>query len=207
MALTAGVAADSTLARLAASRRLETLPNEAAAELAEQHQLVTRFTSCVVVMARDDAKRAQALPVLRTVPSMMSAGHGGAGVMRSVPRPATLPDLGSPLFSRRQLSESPGLVENDWQYEVARELADQVANGGALPKTLEELALLGMPEEWVQVLNALVFEGAREIDVVAAWLANLSDDYGQEHFTARLQRRLVGAADQALRSRLMSLSA
>ena len=212
VALTAGVAADSTLARLAAARRLETLPNEAAAELAEQHQLVTRFTSCVVVMARDDAKRAQAMPVLRTVPNMMSAGQGGARVMRSVPRPPALLDLGSPRFSlRERLTPSaysaPGLVENDWQYEVARELAEQVTNGGALPSTLEELALLGMPEEWVQVLNALVFEGAREIDVVAAWLANLSDDYGQEHFTARLQRRLVAAADQALRSRLMSLSA
>ena len=49
----------------------------------------------------------------------------------------------------------------------------------------------------------LLLDGAREVDVVAAWLANLSEDHGQEYFTTRLQRRLVGAADQKLRDRVL----
>jgi Ca-activated chloride channel family protein len=71
---------DDALARLAAARRLGGLPSAAAAELAERHQLVTRYTSCVMVLERAAGEKAAGMPVLRAVPQMLSAGWGGTGV-------------------------------------------------------------------------------------------------------------------------------
>ena len=65
------------LPRVAAARRLATLPEAEAAQLAEQHQLATRWTSFVVVQVRADGEKAEGLPELRKVPQMLAAGWGG----------------------------------------------------------------------------------------------------------------------------------
>ncbi|MEI8327428.1 MAG: VWA domain-containing protein, partial [Betaproteobacteria bacterium] len=70
-----------TLARLAAARRLLGLQDKAAAALAEQYALICAWTSCVVVLVRDEDDKASTLPALRTVPQMLAAGHMGSGVV------------------------------------------------------------------------------------------------------------------------------
>lgn len=67
----------AVLPRLAAARRLPTLDEEKASALAEQHQLVSRYTSFVVVQVRAEGAKAERLPELRTVSQMMAAGWGG----------------------------------------------------------------------------------------------------------------------------------
>ncbi len=84
-----------TLARIAAARRIPTLPQEAAMDLAVAHQIACAFTSFVVVAERSEAEKAVGLPATVAVPQMLAAGWGGAGRvteqtehLRFSPRPA-----------------------------------------------------------------------------------------------------------------------
>jgi hypothetical protein len=64
-------------------------PVEATA-LAVHYQLVSRFTSCVVVLERAAGEKADGHPALRAVPQMLAAGWGGSGLLdyTSLDRPA-----------------------------------------------------------------------------------------------------------------------
>ncbi|EIC22829.1 VIT and vWA domain-containing protein [Thiorhodovibrio frisius] len=65
------------LPRLAAARRLDSLPEAEAKALALKHQLVSAYTHFVL---RDVAsEKASGLPELRQVPQMLAAGWGGLG--------------------------------------------------------------------------------------------------------------------------------
>jgi len=70
----------STVARLAASARLASLPEEEAAELALSHQLLSAHTAWVVVDERAAAGKTDGMPALRPVPHMLAAVWGGTGV-------------------------------------------------------------------------------------------------------------------------------
>lgn len=69
------------LPRVAAARRLASLDEEEAATLAEQYQLVSRYTSFVVVKARAAGEKAAMLPELRAVGQMLAAGWGATGII------------------------------------------------------------------------------------------------------------------------------
>ncbi len=56
------------LPRVAAFARLSGMNKQEAAALAEQYQLVTEHTSCVLVAERDESERAVEIPALRKVP-------------------------------------------------------------------------------------------------------------------------------------------
>lgn len=74
------------LARLAIAQKIKTFDDERqAAELAEQYQLVTEYSSCVLVKQRAEDAKADTIPALRKVDHMMAAGsHGFGTVMESV---------------------------------------------------------------------------------------------------------------------------
>jgi Ca-activated chloride channel family protein len=130
----------STLARVAAMRRLAGLEPAEASALAERYALVTKYTSCVVVLARPDGEKSDADPKLRVVPQMLAAGWGATGdvngasaseslFLRSPALPGTIPPEAASAFLRRSgvgeqkhLSHSdsartadrhPGLTRND----------------------------------------------------------------------------------------------
>jgi len=69
----------ATLPRLAAHARLKELDAEHAQAMAVEYQLVSEFTSCVLVYQRAVGEKADASPELRKVPQMMAAGWGGLG--------------------------------------------------------------------------------------------------------------------------------
>jgi Ca-activated chloride channel family protein len=81
--LAAAVSDAGVLARVAAARRLAVLDDEAAAALAERHQLASRFTAFVVTVARAEGERALQLPELRAVPQMLPAGWAGVGLVQA----------------------------------------------------------------------------------------------------------------------------
>jgi Ca-activated chloride channel family protein len=118
------IAPDDTLSRVAAARRLRGMPREAAAQLAEKYQLITPYTSCVVVLERAAGEKGTANPSLRSVPQMLAAGWGATSqardssatcldarpplrFMRGAPH-ASVTDNFAPRFSHRLRRRKPG---------------------------------------------------------------------------------------------------
>ena len=66
------------LPRLAAARRIASLDEAAARDLAVKYQLATQYTSFVVVAERADGDKATDLPTTVAVPHMLAAGWAGS---------------------------------------------------------------------------------------------------------------------------------
>ena len=66
------------LSRLAAARRIASLDEAVARDLAVHYQLACAYTSFVVVAERPDGERATDLPATVAVPHMLAAGWGGS---------------------------------------------------------------------------------------------------------------------------------
>lgn len=64
----------NSLARLAAYNRLSNLDEIDATDLAVRYRLITRHTSCVLVVDREDAEKPGDIPVLRQVPQLQAVG-------------------------------------------------------------------------------------------------------------------------------------
>jgi hypothetical protein len=99
--------------RVAIARRIETLGDEEAAELAERYQIGSRHTSFVLVHKRAEGERADSLPELKTVRQMLAAGWGGAGSVlsgasMSVGVAQNLGAVAGAVFSRRTLPPVAG---------------------------------------------------------------------------------------------------
>jgi Ca-activated chloride channel family protein len=106
--LAAAVSDAEALPRIAAARRIAVLTEHEAAALAERYQLVSRFTSLVLVSERD-ADKAQQLPVLKTIAQMPAAswkglGNLAGGLARAACAAGPPPVLG-------KLRQSAGLAE------------------------------------------------------------------------------------------------
>jgi Ca-activated chloride channel family protein len=85
--LAVAVSDAEALPRIAAARRIDVLTEQESAELAECYQLVSRFTSLVLVSERG-ADKAQQLPVLKTIAQMSAAGWKGVGILSKSAAPA-----------------------------------------------------------------------------------------------------------------------
>ena len=72
---------NATLPRLAAHARLKELDAKQAQALAVEYQLVSEYTSCVLVYQRAAGEKADAVPELRKVPQTVAAGWGGFGTV------------------------------------------------------------------------------------------------------------------------------
>ena len=64
---------------MAAATRIESADEDAKLVLALQYSLLTDRTNFIVVHARAEGEKAQALPELRTIAQMHAAGWGGVG--------------------------------------------------------------------------------------------------------------------------------
>jgi Ca-activated chloride channel family protein len=109
----AAVSDAEALPRIAATRRMAAMADQEAAELAERYQLVSRFTSLVLVSERD-ADKAQQLPTLKTVAQMPAAGWMGAGSVakKRIASAAAAPAGAAPsALARTRLRESALLPE------------------------------------------------------------------------------------------------
>ena len=221
----------SALARVAAMRRLSGLEPTEAAALAERYALVTKHTSCVVVLVRADGEKADGDPKLRVVPQMLAAGWGGTGNLlratRSPRLPGTIPPEAAPAFYQRSSNTEPsscelpdagisagrhpGLRRDDNgrlvnalpQASIASRLAERlVERHEPMPATVEELRTLGVPEEILERLRETIAEGNAERDVVVAWLAIFAWSRAGTTLGVRLKARLALAADETLRTRI-----
>lgn len=90
-------------------------------------------------------------------------------------------------------------------------IADQLNGTRQAPASFADLSALGVPDAILQVLAALVSEGVREDDVMAAWLASLLDSEFGGLLPEQAQRRLGRAAQRRIvvrvRERLAVLNA
>ena len=78
---TAVVSAEKELPRIAAAHRIVTATQEQALALSVKYQLLSKWTSYLVVAERD--VKANELPELHQVPQMLAAGWGGTGAVAS----------------------------------------------------------------------------------------------------------------------------
>ena len=129
----------NTLARLAANQRYwqlkvgaEGVPavlTKQLPALAEKYQLVTDDTSLILVKQREDGEQATDMPELRTVRSMLAAGHSGSGSVLGGAKSARL-DLSASLFapSAVGLTSVPSLWRTN--HHVARSLGSGAFSDG-----------------------------------------------------------------------------
>ncbi|MCK6370566.1 MAG: VIT and VWA domain-containing protein [Gammaproteobacteria bacterium] len=189
--------AHGDLPRVAAARRLSSLPEDEAARLAEQHQLVSEYTSFIVVQLRDAEGKATALPELRAVPQMLAAGWGASADValfrsmvfkpsgaRPVPGMADEPptailnfelsdELSEPIF------QSPvGDVVGSTPAQFLQSLAFSVS-ASALPATLIELHHCGVPRQVLEELGEIIRDSAAglvdaERDIIGLYIGLLA---------------------------------
>jgi Ca-activated chloride channel family protein len=168
--------------RLGIARRIESLEDEEAAELAERHQIGSRHTSFVLVHRRAEGERAEALPELKSVRQMLAAGWGGTGTTvnavmgakycRAMPTREPSPRALSLPSGQRMSSRSYNLparapadlsacmeriksepIRSEQSPEgVLTALLEELDRGGSLPNSYEKLEKLGVPRYVVEQL-------------------------------------------------------
>lgn len=194
------------LPRLAAGRRLAQLPEEEARALAVRHQLVSPYTSLVVVAERAAHEKAQGLPIVVPVPHMAVPDLGSDHAVvhaclasRAFADPA-LPDelgdldgLGDESFllaeppapfaepaaaSARPSTPPPALLSSEEARAVIAILEKKVQGGEALPVGLDELNGLGVAG--LETTLAMIAEDTLEPEetVIRVFLALLVQALG-----------------------------
>jgi len=99
-----------TVPRVAAARRMATVDDTAALDLALAYQLTSRHTHYLLVHPRTDADRAAESAALHLVPSMLAAGWGATATVR---RQGTIEysALDAPTMWRSPRSAAPSVVD------------------------------------------------------------------------------------------------
>lgn len=220
--------------RLAAARRISQLPEEAARELAVTYQLVSPYTSLIVVAEREAHEKAKQLPTVVPVPHMMTESvsfmaaacaavdeeadvTGSWAVPESVdPAPAAVRlDFRSGPSTKVAFEcslRSPQEQEELWQEASGDQLLaywrQRWQAGEPLPLSFADLADSGLPD---QVLRELEMLGQThqqsETTLVQAFLAVLADVLNAEQaLLAALSGPVVWTRElRALRSELLVL--
>jgi Ca-activated chloride channel family protein len=198
-----------SLARVAAHTLLQTLDDDEAADLAVRYQLVTEYTSCVLVFDRDEGQKAEDIPALRKVPQVLAAGWGAMGTVSSCDM------LMEPsLMSRRSVSASisktslldmnmdyldfPAFLRreetNDFTRLVAglNDLYSDISAAHLDIDNVNELVAVGLDQEIADQLLELIADGFDEVSMVVCFLAELSNsEFGKDltRHVARLIRK------------------
>ena len=206
-------AARADVARLGASQRLLDIEDAAAATaLAVRYQLLSQWTSYLVVHVRAAADKATDLPTLIKVPQVLAAGWHGLGTVQEAAAPMTAaygmivePPPGAPRLIR-EYDEAPPLPlrtnlrarKRPASISPAAELVAAL-NAWPLPSlpTLDDLQERGVPGEVVLQLQALVDDGA-DPDAVVSILLYLLCESAAGSGVDRQQRRRIVRAYQAL---------
>ena len=207
-------AARSDLARMGAAQRLPAIGDEAAAtELAVQYQLLSEWTDCLVVHVRAEADKAHELPSLVKVPQVLAAGWHGIGTVHDAalapmkamysqapPPPeaavSPLPDMIAPAPD-----PMPGTIRSPVEIVAAM-------NEHSLPAmpTLDDLAALGIPDEFIDRLRELADTGEDARAVAVIFLYLICESPAGSGLDRR-QRRLILSAYKKLRAGAATLSA
>lgn len=219
------------LPRVAAGLTVATLPEPQRGAFAERYQLVTADTSMVLVLERNAAERAAALPQSVKVKQMVAAGWGGVG---SVAR------TGAPLaadstmrFSRRNdvcrnmyslpadldlppqhavetgFSDYVYPIDTTGREEATRRLAEHVNRSwrdhARLPDAIADVARL-LPNTWVFGLQDASHRDGVDGAMLLAWLlVELTGDSGPDPFdraALREARRLARKVPEDVASML-----
>jgi len=103
------------LARIAAAHRLKAEKNRnEALKLALDYQLLCEHTNYLVVHEREDGRKSDQLPALRTVPHMLAAGWGGTGSVASVSDRASCIHRYAPTRMGTQVYDETRLEGHAW---------------------------------------------------------------------------------------------
>jgi len=216
----------TSLSRVAASARLPSLSPANAEQLAEQYQLVTDYTSCVLVMDREDYQKSEDIPALRKVPQVLAAGWGGLGSSKSTPRALASRSFGKQApraVHSRKMSNSRGAGSNlesvhyldipaflrreeTTNFEVlVKSLNRLYANSSAAHlelATISELVHLGLPQAHADKLKQQVSTECSELSVVVSFLVELAEGDKGEGMSRHLKRVIRKAATKHLSSEL-----
>ena len=195
------------LPRLAAGRRLVAMDDDEAAMLAERYQLVSRYTSFLVVQARADGAKAEGLPELRQVAQMLAAGWGATGSVlahRKMADSMPAPPDASPAMSRQVRSnvdsyslDEPRLLSRKSKglspAELLRALSNLLDAGDDLPTAIDELHAAGLPREIAEELAAVQLVSAEDEEIViAVYIALLATSVAGDSLTADQRNALTG---------------
>jgi len=210
------------LPRVAAARRLASLPAEEAAALAGHHQLATPWTSFVVVQVRAEGGKAEGLPELRKVQQMLAAGWGATGSAaarylrhsperpeyaitsscaltlgaRYVPREPDEQDVARWQHDRKVIDELTARPPTEPATFLQRALSHRDQQG-TLPADVGEFSLLGLPPRIAARLLAMAAAGRHEPDdIIAVLVALLAMSPAGASLTAEERDRLTGTVLQ-----------
>lgn len=206
------------LPRLAAARRISTLDEAAARDLAVKYQLATQYTSFVVVAERAAGEQADDLPATIAVPHMLAAGWGSSASVELsveafagmeacislagpslVPGPARSTHPSAPFEARSDDRIHPVTqFESDERGALILSLHEAFRRREEMPRTLHDLAQAHpVPSAVLSVLHDVCIEcGGDEEKVIAAFLAwlgaNTDTRMLSPDFTAMLRGKVAG---------------
>jgi hypothetical protein len=210
--------------RLAAARRLAQLPESEACALAVKHQLVSSYTSLVVVAVRaghekagqlpevipvshmlvDESERARLRSQPQRAPAAPSAQAAPLGGARRRARPA--PPAGSAPRPATPRPVAPG--EGADAAALLRKVEERLRAGEPLPVSLMDLEACDAPAAVIGELEELCRDaGESEQQVVRGFLAILAEELGADpSLAAALAGDVLSRGRyRELRSRLLAL--
>lgn len=206
--------ADHQLPRIAAASRLEDANRGQVLALALRYQLLSKWTSYLVVAERE--AKADDLPQIHQVPQMLAAGWGGTGDialirksmrMRETP-PVALPFAGMDVDSRFELRSSREMLRelahldhpaveragHTSPRQFVERLEEKVLGNGAhaaMPSTLAELDDLGLEETMSREIRRHIDNGHDEAAAVTAFLHAMIESAVQDLFGRNLKRHIL----------------
>ena len=193
------------------------IPKEAI-ELAVRYQLVTSYTSCVLVYEREEQQKSAEVPALRKVPQVLAAGWGGGEhirFQRSRPSAGGI-DAGDSdghgiRFSLNAMPESNVDPRTELEKTVRQPTADFERLIAALNvrypdtdtarldiTTIDELVALGLDQEVADTLSDILSRAdgkVSEQDIIITLLAILAGSACGKGFSRHV-KRLIRAADK-----------
>lgn len=183
----------NSLPRMAVHAELSELDAASAAQMAVDYQLVTNYTSCVLVLERKEGEKAEGCPALRKVPQTLAAGWGDL-IMYSMVADAT-PQAGRLAGGIQQphirdfIAAINGLSE-----QALRDLLDSW--------TIDEFArLVDSDPILLRLLGRLkeiaLADGVEEKKVIAVFLALLSIKWSSRKFHAHAEKMIWEAFQAA----------
>jgi Ca-activated chloride channel family protein len=193
-----------TLARMAAAAEMKSLSDSRKlSEIAIKYQLISRYTNYLAIDVKADKEKAADLPVIRKVPQMMTAGWGGSGLVLRQSMPIASRKIkmlhrrlnvykvrkGSFTGVEREIIVGKHLVtdfikalDNLHSYDDSKSM---------FVKTINELEVLGLPEDIVQGLTAFKNSGIDENIIVVIFLYVLTEKRRFRKAMSKQLRRLI----------------
>ena len=198
------------LPRLAAHSRLPKLGASESVALAVQHQLVTEYTSCVLVHERDEDGKAGDIPALRKVPHVLAAGWGGMGDVFLIDTSFGVCESSSPWISEDSSSYGvhnyskyadeflPHKTSNDYRMliEGLNDRYRDMTAGRLDIEKLDELVDIGLDQETGERLRGLVTDECDEAGVVILFLEKLSSSSDGKRLSRHVRELIARAAEK-----------